>query len=105
EFRFYTNASSASAVEAIRQESSGGGPIVPSYYPDGLKLQQYTNKFVFNGVSPSGIWGPSVNITNIQMTLNVIDVSSQLVKVTNGTAGTSTNVSVSYTGLQKNQTN
>ena len=105
EFRFYTNASSASAVEGIRQESSGGGPIVPSFYPDGLRLQQYTNKFVFTAISPSTVWGPSTNITSIQMTLNGVDVSSSLVLVTNGTAGTSTNVSASYTGLQKNQTN
>lgn len=105
EFRFYTNASSASAVEAIRQESSGGGPIVTSFYPDGLKLQQYTNQFVFTAISPSTVWGPSTNITSIQMTLNGVDVSSSLVLVTNGTAGTSTNVSASYTGLQKDRTN
>ena len=105
EFRFYNNASSASAVEGIRQESSGGGPVVTSYYPDGLKLQQDTNKFVFTAISPSTVWGPSTNIASIQMTLNGVDVSSQLVFVTNGTAGTSTNVTASYTGLQKNQTN
>jgi len=105
EFRFYTNASSASAVEAIREESTGGGPVAVNYYPDGLMLQQATNKFVFKAVSPSGVWGPSANITNIQMTLNGVDVSSQLVLVTNGATGTSTNVSVSYTGLPANQVN
>jgi len=36
----------------------------------GLMLQQATNKFVFNAVFfPNGVWGPSANITNIQMTL------------------------------------
>ncbi len=105
EFRFYTNASSASAVEGIRQESAGGGPIATGFYPDGLKLREYTNQFVFKALSPSGVWGPSANITSIQMTLNGINVSSQLVLVTNGAAGTSTNVSASYTGLPLNQTN
>ncbi|MDR3460233.1 MAG: hypothetical protein P4N60_22625 [Verrucomicrobiae bacterium] len=105
EFRFYTNASSASAVEGIREQSAGGGPVAINYYPDGLMLQQATNKFVFNAVSPSGVWGPSVNITNIQMNLNGVDVSSQLVLVTNGPVGTSTNVTVSYVGLPANQVN
>ncbi|MBW8864375.1 MAG: hypothetical protein JF609_05520 [Verrucomicrobia bacterium] len=105
EFRFYTNASSASAVEAIREQSAGGGPVAINYYPDGLMLQQATNKFVFNAVSPNGVWGPSANITNIQMTLNGVDVSSQLVLATNGTAGTSTNVTASYLGLPANQVN
>ncbi len=103
EFRFYTNASSASEIEAIREQSAGGGPVAINYYPDGLMLQQATNKFVFNAVSPGGVWGPSVNITNIQMTLNGVDVSAQLVLVTNGTAGTATNVSISYLGLPPNQ--
>jgi hypothetical protein len=102
DFRFYTNASSALAVEGIRQEAAGGGPIATGFYPDGLMLQQATNKFVFNAISPSGVWGPSVNITNIQMTLNGIDVSSQLAFVTNGSAA---NISVSFTGLPKDQTN
>lgn len=105
EFRFYTDASSASAVEAIRQESAGGGPIATVFYPDGLKLQEATNKFVFNAISPSGIWGPSTNITSIQMALNGVDVSSQLVFVTNGSLTTPTNISVSYTGLQKDLIN
>lgn len=105
EFRFYTNASSASAIEDIREQSAGGGPVAIKYYPDGLTLLQATNKFVFSAVSPSGVWGPSVNITNIQMILNGADVSSQLVLTTNGTVGTSTNISVSYAGLPQNQVN
>jgi len=105
EFRIYTNASSAATVEAIRQESAGGGPIVSSFYPDGLKLQQNTNKFVFTVVSPTSIWGPSTNITSIQMTLNGLNVSAGLTFVTNGSLTTPTNISVSYLGLQSNQTN
>ena len=105
DFRFYTNSGSASFVEDIRQQAVGGAPTVTGMYPDGLMLQQDTNKFVFTASSPSGVWGSSTNITSIQMTLNGVDVSSQLVLVTNGTAGTSTNVTASYTGLQKNQTN
>ena len=105
EFRFYTNASSASDVEAIRQESAGGGPVATGFYPDGLMLQQATNEFAFTALSPSGVWGPGTNITGIQMTLNGRDVSSQLLVVTNGTPGTSTNLSVSYNGLQQDQTN
>jgi hypothetical protein len=105
EFRFYTDASSASDVEAIRQESAGGGPIATGFYPDGLKLQEATNKFVFNAISPSGIWGPSTNITSIQLAVNGVDVSSQLVFVTNGSLTTPTNISVSYTGLQMDRTN
>ena len=105
EFRFYTNASSANAVEAIRQESAGGGPIVTSFYPDGLKLQQNTNKFVFTAVSPNSAWGPSTNITSIQMTLNGVNVSAGLVFVTNGSLTIPTNISVSYTGVPSNQTN
>ncbi|HEV2696032.1 MAG TPA: LamG-like jellyroll fold domain-containing protein, partial [Verrucomicrobiae bacterium] len=105
EFRFYTNATTANGIEGIREQSAGGGPVAVNYFPDGLSLQQATNKFVFNALSPNGVWGPSVNITNIQLTLNGVDVSSQLVLVTNGTAGTSTNITASYLGLPPNQVN
>jgi hypothetical protein len=103
EFRFYTNASTLQQVESIREESAGGGPVASGIYPDGLTLQQATNKFVFTAISPGGIWGPGTNITSIQLIMNGVDVSSQLQFVTNGTAGTSTNVSVSYTGVPQNQ--
>ena len=97
EFRFYTNASSAKAVEGIRQESSPL-PSITGVYPDGItKLMQATNRLVFNVSSPT-----AVNITNVSVVLNGVDVSSQLQYVTNGTTGTSTNLSVTYNGLQTN---
>jgi hypothetical protein len=104
EFRFYTNyAGSASFVEDIRQQAVGGAPTVTGMYPDGLMLQQATNKFVFTAISPSGVWGSSTNIASIQMTLNGVDVSAGLVFVTNGTPAEATNISVSYTGLKQDQ--
>ncbi len=103
EFRFYTNASTLQQVESIREESAGGGPIASGIYPDGLTLQQATNTFVFTAISPGGNWGPSTNITSIQLIMNGVDVSSQLQFVTNGTTGTTTNISVSYTGVPQNQ--
>jgi hypothetical protein len=96
EFRFYTNASSASAVEAIRQETSPL-PTITGVYPDNAKLMQATNRLAFNVGSPT-----AVNITNVSVVLNGVDVSSQLQYVTNGTTGTSTNLSVTYNGLQTN---
>ncbi|MDB6124638.1 MAG: hypothetical protein JWQ71_3631 [Pedosphaera sp.] len=100
--RFYTNSGTANFVEDIRQQAVGGAPTVTGIYPDGSLLQQATNKFVFTASSPSGTWGPGKNITNITMVLNGVDVSSQLVLVTNGSP---TNISASFTGLKKDQTN
>ncbi len=97
DFRFYTNAGDANFVESVRQSEVGGAPIVTGVYPDGLMLQEATNQLVFNASSPAGPWGPSTNITNIQLVLNGVDVSSHL--VTNGPA---TNLNVSYTGLPLN---
>ncbi len=100
DFRFYTNfAGSASFVESIRQEAAPL-PAITGVYPDGTKLQQATNTLVFNVYSPT-----AVNITNVNVVLNGVNVSSQLQYVTNGTAGTSTNLSLSYTGLPQNRAN
>lgn len=98
DFRFYTNAGDASFVESVRQEAMGGAPIVTGFYPDGLMLQQGTNTLSFTANSPSGAWGPSVAITNVQVVLNGVEVSSQLV-----TSGPATNLSVSYSGLKLNR--
>ncbi|MDB6112689.1 MAG: hypothetical protein JWR69_4439 [Pedosphaera sp.] len=98
DFRFYTNAGDASFVESVRQEAVGGAPTVTGVYPDGLTLQQGTNTLSFTASSPSGAWGPSVAITNVQVVLNGVDVSSQLV-----TSGPATNLSVTYSGLKLNQ--
>jgi hypothetical protein len=102
DFRFYTNAGNASFVESIRQEAVGGAPAVTSIYPDGLMLLEGTNTLSFNVASPSGTWGPSADITNVQATLNGLDISSKLTYVTNGTAGTASNLTALYTGLQAN---
>jgi hypothetical protein len=98
DFRFYTNAGDASFVESVRQSAVGGAPAVTSVYPDGSLLQQATNTLSFVANSPSGTWGPSVAITNVQVVLNGIDVSSQL-----AISGSSTNPTVTYTGLSQNQ--
>ncbi|MEI9960343.1 MAG: hypothetical protein WDM76_04185 [Limisphaerales bacterium] len=99
DFRFYSGAGSAAFVEGIRQELAPL-PVISNVYPDGAKLQQATNTFVFNVSSPT-----AADITNVTMVLNGINVSSQLQYVTNGTAGTSTNLSLSYAGLPQNRAN
>jgi hypothetical protein len=98
DFRFYTNyAGSASFVEGIRQEAAPL-PAITGVYPNGATLMQATNTLVFNVSSPAG-----VNITNVGLVLNGVNVSSQLQYVTNGTGGTSTNLSLSYIGLPQNK--
>ena len=101
DFRFYTGlpANNLSYVESIREAIAPKIPVINGFYPDGTTLMQNTNTFVFNASAPSGF-----NLTNIDLKLNGVDVSSSLTFVTNGTAGTSTNVSVSYTGLQQQST-
>jgi Concanavalin A-like lectin/glucanases superfamily len=100
DFRVYTNyAGSANFVESIRQESAPL-PSITSVYPNGQILLQATNTLSFNVSSPS-----AVNITNVSVVLNGVNVSSQLQYVTNGAAGSSTNLSVSYPGLQQNIAN
>ena len=98
DFRFYTGTgASAAFVEGIRQELAPL-PSITGVYPDGTKLLQGTNALTFN------VSSTITNITNVSVVLNGVDVSSQLLYVTNGTVGTSTNLSVSYTNLLQNKT-
>ena len=102
DFRFYNGVSTnnLSFVESIRKEIAPKVPTFTGIYPDGTALLQATNEFVFNATSSSGL-----NLTNISLVVNGVNVSSSCTYVTNGTAGTSTNVSVSYTGLPQQRTN
>ncbi|MGD0261092.1 MAG: hypothetical protein ABSD29_14860 [Verrucomicrobiota bacterium] len=104
DFRFYNGApSTANAlafVESIRASIAPKLPTITGIYPDGTALMQATNELVFNAISSSGL-----NLTNIGLKLNNVPVSAGSMQfVTNGTAGTSTNVSVSYTGLPQQTT-
>ncbi len=99
DFRFYNGAGSASFVEGIRAELAPL-PVISSVYPSGTILLQATNTLSFNVSSASGM-----NLTNVSAVLNGVNISSQLQYVTNGTAGTSTNLSVSYGNLQPNIAN
>ena len=101
EFQFYPNyAGSASFVESIRASIAPKLPVITGIYPDGTALMQNTNTLVFTAISTSGL-----NLTNIDLKLNNVDVTAGCTFVTNGTAGTSTNVSVSYTGLPQQALN
>lgn len=98
DFRFYTNfAASASFVEGIRQELAPL-PTIASVYPNGTRLMQATNVLSFNVYSPT-----AVNITNVSVVLNGVNVSSQLQFTTNGTPGTSTNLSLACNNLPQNK--
>jgi hypothetical protein len=96
DFRFYSGVSTNNLnfVESIRKEIAPKLPTITGIYPDGASLLQATNTLVFNAISTSGL-----NLSNISLVLNNVNVSTSLQFVTNGTAGTSTNVSASYTGL------
>lgn len=99
EFQFYPNyAGSASFVENIRKAIAPKIPTITGIYPDGTSLMQDTNTLVFTAESSSGF-----NLTNIDLKLNGIDVSSGCTFVTNG-AG-STNVTVNYVGLPQQALN
>lgn len=104
DFRLYTNVASAgnnaAFVESIRKTIAPKIPTIASYYPDGTSLLQATNTFVFTAVSSSGF-----NLTNIDLKVNGADVSANCTFVTNGAAGTSTNVTVSYAGLSQQTIN
>jgi hypothetical protein len=69
-------------------------PRIDSVYPNGFVLMQETNTLSFVASSPT--YG--VNTNNIQVTLNGVNISSNL--VFNGSSGS---WNVSYTGLQPNQ--
>ena len=94
DFRFYSGFSTNNLnfVESIRKEIAPKVPTITGIYPDGAALLQATNTLVFTASSPSGF-----NLTNINLKVNSVDVSSSCTFVTNGTG--STNVSASYTGL------
>jgi hypothetical protein len=98
DFRFYSGIGDAAFVEGIWASALGNPPVITSIYPDGTLLLQGTNTLSFTASSPNGN-----NITNVDVVLNGADVSSQLAFVTNGTPGTSTNLSVSYPNLQLNR--
>ncbi len=99
DFRFYNGWGDASFIQSVWGSAIGNPPLVSSTYPDGKLLMQDTNTFTFNAVSQLGL-----NITNATLQLNALNASSQLIIVTNGTPGTSSNLTYSYTNLQPNQT-
>ena len=100
DFRFYANGyGNAAFVGSIWASAIGNPPIITSSYPDGTLLLQGTNTFTFNAISPVG-----ANITNATLQLNALNASSQLTIVTNGTSGTSSNLTFSFANLQPNQT-
>lgn len=100
DFRFYNGWGNAAFVQSVWGSALGNPPLVASTYPDGTLLLQGTNTFTFNAISQLGL-----NITNATLQLNALNLSlSQLTVVTNGTSGTSSNLTFSYTNLQPNQT-
>jgi hypothetical protein len=77
-------------------------PTISNVYPDGQRLFEATNRFVFTANSPAGI-----NANSIQLTLGATNVATQF--GSNVTAqlvvtGTATSRNVSYTGLLPNLT-
>jgi hypothetical protein len=92
DFRIYSGGvPTAALVESIRTSAVGSSLVISGVYPDGSSLMQDTNTLTFNVSSSSS------TITNVDVVLNGIDVSSRLV-----TSGSATNLSVSYTGLTPN---
>ncbi len=100
--RFYTGVSTNNLnfVENVRKVIAPHVPAFSGVYPDGTAIQQATNTFTFTASSASGF-----NLTNVDLKINSVDVSSSCTFVTNGTAGTVTNVTVSYTGLPQQSMN
>ena len=93
DFRFYSGGvGTAAFVESIRQSALGNPPTISNIYPDGTTLMQSTNTLAFNVSSLKS------TITNVDVVLNGIDISSHLV-----TSGLANNLSVTYTGLSPNQ--
>lgn len=91
EVRFYTGSGDANSVENIRRLSTP--IIVSSVYPDGMSLMQGTKTFSILASSANGI-----NTNGINVAVNGVDVSSNLV-----IGGSSTSRTVTYTGLPVNQ--
>ena len=100
DFRFYNGVGNAAFVQSVWSAAIGNPPTITGITPDGTRLLQGTNTLSFTANSLNGN-----NITNISVVLNGVDVSSQLAYVTNGTPGTTTNVSATYTNLQLNRMN
>jgi hypothetical protein len=101
DFRLYSGGyGNLPFVQSIWGSAIGNPPVVTSTYPDGTLLLQGTNTFTFSTSSPVGN-----NITNVTLLMNGVNVSSHLTVVTNGTSGTSSNLSFSYSNLQPNQGN
>jgi hypothetical protein len=69
-------------------------PAISNFYPDGTKLFQPTNQFVFKASSPS----TTIPAANIMLVLNGVNVSSQLT-----ITGTSTSKSAVLNGLTANR--
>jgi len=69
-------------------------PVIANLYPDGTRLLQNTNKLAFSVSSAAPINGSGITVT-----VNGVDVSGSLVITGSGT----TNVTVSYPGLQPNK--
>lgn len=90
EFRFYTGAGDANFVENLRQSSTP--VLITGLYPDGTSLMQGTNRLSFVASSTN-----SIDPGGIKVAVNGTDVSSNLV-----ISGSSTNRTVSYTGLPVN---
>lgn len=69
-------------------------PVIANLYPDGTQLLQSTNNlsFTVSSIAP-------INSSGIIVTVNGVDVSGSLVITGSGT----TNVSISYPGLQTNK--
>jgi hypothetical protein len=72
-------------------EASIPYPVIANVTPDGTILMQVTNTLSFTASSGAAI-------TNIQVLLNGLDVSSNLV-----VTGSATNKSITYSGLKTNQ--
>ncbi len=69
-------------------------PVITNIYPNGQVLFQPTNQLTFSVYSPVGY---SINTNHIRLTLNGLDVSSNLTET-----GTASSWSVSYPGLKTN---
>lgn len=70
-------------------------PTIDNVYPDGTSLMQATNAFVFTAASTA----TPINDSGIQVTVNGVDVSTDLV-----IAGTSLSKNVLYSGIRSNRT-
>lgn len=70
-------------------------PVIANLYPDGTLLEQSTNSLSFSVTSQA-----TINSSGVDVVLNGVDISSNLVITGAGT----TNITVSYPGLKTNAT-